>query len=168
LTPEASRPRFGLILEFQGHSIEEEVSMKRTLTAFAAALVAVAMVRGSASAQAKAEKPAAKPAAATASAEEELIKIEKERAAAAVKGDTAVIDKYTAADYTFITRNGQLADKTETLNRLKTGDIKLTANDVSDIKVRLYGTTAVVTGKTDVKGTMGGKDYSGPVLFTRV
>ena len=54
------------------------------------------------------------------------------------------------------------------MSRLKSGDIKLTANDVSDLKVRLYGNTAVVTGRADVKGTIGGKDATGALLFTRV
>lgn len=144
--------------------------MDRRFTLFmvAMAFAFTAIVPVSARAQAPAAKKAAKPAPAATGAEEELIKIEKERAAAAVKGDTSVIDKYTAPDYTFISRTGELADKTQTLSRLKSGDIKLTANDVSDIKVRLYGNTAVVTGRADVKGTMAGKDYSGPVLFTRV
>jgi ketosteroid isomerase-like protein len=136
----------------------------------AAAFALTAVVPTSARAQAATGKKAAKPAAAAAGAsvEEELIKIEKERAAAAVKADTALLEKYTAADYTFINRSGQLSDRTQTMSRLKSGDIKITANDVSDLKVRLYGNTAVVTGRTDMKGTMAGKDVSGPVLFTRV
>jgi len=100
--------------------------------------------------------------------EDEIKKMEMERAAAAVKADTATLERMTADDYTFINRRGQLLTKAETMSRLKSGDIKLTANDVSDLKVRVYGNTAVVNGRVDVKGTMAGKDSSGPVLFTRV
>jgi hypothetical protein len=32
----------------------------------------------------------------------------------------------------------------------------------------LYGNTAVITGKADVKGTLGGKDATGQIMFTRV
>jgi len=130
--------------------------MNRTLTVgmVAAAFAPTAMVPASARAQAATEKKAAKKAAApaaAASAEEEIQKLEKERAAAAVKADTAFLEKYTADDYTFINRSGQLADRTQTMSRLKSGDIKLTANDVSDLKVRLYGNTAVVTGRPTIR-----------------
>jgi ketosteroid isomerase-like protein len=58
--------------------------------------------------------------------------------------------------------------KTQLLNALKSGDIKLTSDDVSDMKVRVYGNTAVITGKAATKGTIGGKDASGQNTFTRV
>ena len=54
------------------------------------------------------------------------------------------------------------------MNAIKTGNIKLTANEVSDLKVRVYGDTAVVTGKSSAKGTIGGRELKGPVMFTRV
>ena len=143
--------------------------MNRKLTAavMAASLVC-ALAPAAARAQAAAKKPAHRAAATTAGVEDEIKKMEMERAAAAVKADTATLERMTADDYTFINRRGQLLTKADTMSRLKSGDIKLTANDVSDLKVRVYGNTAVVNGRVDVKGTMAGKDSSGPVLFTRV
>jgi ketosteroid isomerase-like protein len=100
--------------------------------------------------------------------EDEIKRIEKERAAAVTKGDVTALEKYTSDDYTFINRSGVLSDKARTMSGIKSGDIKITANDLSDLRVRVYGDTAVVTGRANTKGTMGGKDISGPVLFTRV
>lgn len=145
--------------------------MNRTLTGAlaAAAFLATTLVPATARARAAAPKKATKAGAATsASVEDEIKKLEKERAAAALKADVATLEKITSDDYTFIARNGQLADKAQTMSRLKSGEIKLTKNDVSDLRVRVYGNAAVVTGRTDVKGTNAGKDISGPVLFTRV
>ena len=34
--------------------------------------------------------------------------------------------------------------------------------------VRVYGNTAVITGKADVKGTLAGNDATGQYMFTRV
>ena len=102
------------------------------------------------------------------SVEDQLKKMEKDRAAAVVKGDVATLEKLTSEDYTFINANGQLSDKATTMNGIKTGNIKLTANEISDLKVRVYGNTAVVTGKSDAKGTIGGRELKGLVLFTRV
>ena len=112
--------------------------------------------------------PARGQGAAGPSVEEQLKKMEKDRAAAVVKGDVAMLAGLTADDYILINANGQLSDKATTMNAIKTGVIKLTANEVSDLKVRVYGNTAVVTGKSDAKGTIGGHELKGPVMFTRV
>jgi ketosteroid isomerase-like protein len=99
---------------------------------------------------------------------EQLKKLETDRAAAVVKGDVATLDKQTADDYVLISMNGRMSDKSQMLDGFKSGQSKLTSNDLSDLKVRVYGDAAVVTGKADVKGTLGGQDATGQVLFTRV
>ena len=103
-----------------------------------------------------------------ASVEEQIMKMERDRAAAVVKGDVAMLEGVTADDYILVNANGQLSDKATTMSNIKTGVIKLTANEVSDLKVRVYGDTAVVTGKSSAKGTIGGRELKGPVMFTRV
>ena len=102
------------------------------------------------------------------SVEDQIKKMEKDRAAAVVKADVSTLEKLTSDDYILINANGQVSDKTTTMNNIKTGNIKLTTNEVSDLKVRVYGNTAVVTGKSDAKGTIGGRELKGPVMFTRV
>ena len=103
-----------------------------------------------------------------ANVEEELKKLETDRAAAAVKGDVATLEKQTSDDYTFINLYGQMSDKSQMVDNFRTGRTKLTSNEVSDMKVRVYGNTAVITGKADVAGTMAGKDTKGQIMFTRV
>lgn len=121
--------------------------------ALVAAVLVVAALLGSASAQ---------------DVTEQLKKLEMDRAAAVVKGDVATLDKQTSDDYVLITMNGKTSDKAQMLDAFKSGQSKLTADDLSDLKVRVYGYAAVVTGKADVKGTLGGQDATGQVLFTRV
>ena len=102
------------------------------------------------------------------SVEEQLKKLETDRAAAVVKGDVATLEKQTSDDYTLINMNGQMSDKSQMVDAFKSGQTKLTSDEVSDMKVRVYGNTAVITGKADVKGTLGGKDVDGQIMFTRV
>ncbi len=103
-----------------------------------------------------------------ANVEEELKKLETDRATAAVKGDVATLEKQTSDDYTFINLYGQMSDKSQMVNAFKTGQTKLTVDELSDMKVRVYGNTAVITGKADLAGTMSGKDTKGQIMFTRV
>ena len=100
--------------------------------------------------------------------EDQIKKLEMGRASAVVKGDMATLDKQTADDYTLININGQVSDKSQMLNSFKTGQSKLTKDDVSEMKVRVYGDVAVITGKVSVAGMMGGKDVTGDARFTRI
>ncbi len=99
---------------------------------------------------------------------DQIKKMEMDRAAAVVKGDWAKLEKETSDDYTFITMNGQMSTKSQMIEGFKSGQNKLTANDISEMNVRVFGDVAVVTGKADVKGTLGGKDVTGQAMFTRV
>jgi ketosteroid isomerase-like protein len=100
--------------------------------------------------------------------EEQLKKLEIDRADAVVKSDVGRLDKQTSDDYMLITMNGRVSDKSQMLDGFKSGQSKLTTEDLSDLKVRVYGNTAVVTGKADIKGTLGGQDATGLIFFTRV
>jgi ketosteroid isomerase-like protein len=107
-------------------------------------------------------------AAAAQNTEDEIKKLETDRAAAVIKGDMTLVEKQTSDDYTLINMNGQMANKQQMLDAFKSGKSKLSMNEISDMKVRVYGNTAVVTGKSNVKGMMAGKDATGQVMFTRV
>ena len=100
--------------------------------------------------------------------EDEIKKLEMDRAAAVVKGDMAMVEKQTSDDYTLINADGQMASRQQMIDAFKSGKSKLSMNDLSDMKVRVYGNTAVVTGKSKVKGMMAGKDATGSVIYTRV
>jgi len=97
-----------------------------------------------------------------------LEQMEKDRAQAVVKKDTATLEKMTADDYQLIDANGKMRGKADTMEAIKSGAISLQSNDVDDLKVQVYGNTAVVTGRSNPKGTIDGKDVSGPIRFTRV
>jgi ketosteroid isomerase-like protein len=61
-----------------------------------------------------------------------------------------------------------MSGKSQMVDAFKSGQTKLTTDELSDMKVRVYGNTAVLTGKATVKGMVAGKDVDGQVLFTRV
>ena len=58
--------------------------------------------------------------------------------------------------------------KQEALASLRAGHVHFTALDISDRKVRFYGTTALVTSVADVKGSTSDGDVSGSYRYTRV
>jgi ketosteroid isomerase-like protein len=87
---------------------------------------------------------------------------------AALKGDVATYDKLLADDYTSISVLGTTSNKAQILENIKSGRLKFEAIDVSDMKVRLYGDTALVNSVVNVKGHFGDADVSGQWRSVRV
>jgi ketosteroid isomerase-like protein len=85
---------------------------------------------------------------------------------AMLKDDTAAMSGLLAEDYMAITPSGTLQTKDEALANLHRAHF--TSLEISDRKVRFYGTTALVTSTADVQGTTADGDISGSYRYTRV
>ena len=102
------------------------------------------------------------------SEEQEIRVLEDQRNRAIVTGDAATLEQMTADDYTFITLRGELRSKSEIVKGFQSRSFKYESRTISDLQVRVYGETAIVTGRSTQKGSENGKDYSGDYRFTRV
>jgi hypothetical protein len=102
------------------------------------------------------------------SVHEKIRALEEERNQAILNGDIAALDRMTSDDYTFITLRGELRTKADILRDFRSGSIKYQSRAISDLNIRVYGNSAVVTGRAIQKGLENGKDYSGDYWFTRV
>jgi len=100
------------------------------------------------------------------SVEKELIKLEVGWADAFLKADVAFLDRILADDYTDTSEDGTVSTKTQDVADLKSGDLKVTSSVNDDIKVRVYGNAAVVTGRLTMKAQYKGKDISGQYRWT--
>jgi ketosteroid isomerase-like protein len=99
---------------------------------------------------------------------DEILALEHARNDAILHGDSAALAAMTSDDYTFITLRGELRTKEEIVKGFATGTFKYESREISDLKVRIYGDTAVVVGRASQKGEENKKDYSGAYRFTRV
>jgi ketosteroid isomerase-like protein len=100
--------------------------------------------------------------------EREIESLEEARNQAVLHRDVTALDRMTSDDYTFITLKGELRTKADILKGFASGSFHYESRQISDLKVRVYGDTAVVTGRSVQKGMENGKDYSGDYRFTRV
>ena len=100
--------------------------------------------------------------------EREIESLEEARNQAVLHGDVSVLDRMTSDDYTFITLRGELRTNSDMLKGFVSGSFHYESRQISDLKVRLYENTAIVTGRSVQKGMENGKDYSGDYRFTRV
>ena len=102
------------------------------------------------------------------SVKDQILELERQRNEAIIKGDAAALDRMTANDYTFITLRGELRTKSEIVRGFKSGSFHYDSRKISDLNVRIYENTAIVTGRSNQTGKEDGKDYSGDYRFTRV
>jgi len=102
------------------------------------------------------------------SAEQQIKSLEEERNRAIVRGDASVLERMTADDYTFITLRGELRTKSDIVKGFQSGSFRYQSRQISDLNIRVYGNSAVVTGRSTQQGSENGKDYSGDYRFTRV
>lgn len=94
---------------------------------------------------------AGQPRAATspaAGAEAQLKKLEREWFAAVVKKDAATLNRIFADEFTAINTDGSFVTKAEMVKMLESGKMQLDEIRSDEFKLRLYGMTAVVTGRS--------------------
>ena len=98
----------------------------------------------------------------------EIVDMERQAREASLHRDAEFSQRTLAEDYVAITPLGQVTTKQDTVSARKSGQLRYDAIDVSDMVVRIYGDTAVVTARADVRGHQLGEDFSGPYRYTRV
>ena len=132
--------------------------MKRIF--YAAAIIAVFVIAGMA--QDKKPEGASK-------AEQEIAELNREWADAIVKGDMARLDRLFADDMTVVSGNGTIRDKAAEMDDLKpTADIKTYFFNTEDVKIRVYGDSAVLTGHAKWRINLKGRDIDNERRYTSV
>ena len=98
----------------------------------------------------------------------QIVDMERQSKDASLHRDADFPSRTLAEDYVAITPLGQVTTKQETITARRSGQLRYEAMNVTDMVVRVYGDTAVVTARADVKGQQLGEDFSGPYRYTRV
>src|SRR6516225_3518213 len=111
-------------------------------------------------------------------AEREIRELEAQISRAVVAGDRALFDRVLASDFTHTSHSGQVKTRAEWMaedkvdsrqGKPQAGKTTYEAFDVDDLAVRIYGDTAVVTGRSTPKGrTAKGEPIRGQYRFRRV
>jgi len=92
--------------------------------------------------------------------ERELIAQENMWAKAYLARDVATLDRLEAEDWVCTTADGQVIPKAQDMKEVASGTYQASEFFMSDLKVRVHGDTAIVTGRQTEVATMAGKDAS--------
>ena len=98
----------------------------------------------------------------------EIIALERTRQEAFVRGDVEFLDRQTAEDYTTVNFTGALSTKPEMMRSLRAGTTKVTSYELSELRARVYGAVAILTGVYRDQSSVNGRDRRVNVRFTRV
>lgn len=107
-------------------------------------------------------------AAKASSVEETLMQIERDWTAALIKADVAAVERIQAPDWPLTDEYGELKTRAQSNAELKSGDQKYQSSVINDLKVRVFGDTAIVHGLSTDKSRFKGKDTSSQYRWTDV
>jgi ketosteroid isomerase-like protein len=92
--------------------------------------------------------------------EEELLKLEDRFAEAIIKNDPGAIERLVADDWIIINADGGIIDKTRFLGVIKSGILTHEMMESDEMRVRIYGDSAVVSALTRSKGKFMGQEFT--------
>jgi ketosteroid isomerase-like protein len=98
----------------------------------------------------------------------EITKSEKAMEAAVKANDAGKFAEYLAPDWKLVGDGGDVMQKDEIIQAMKSGKLKFTSYRVGEMDVRVYGETAVVIGIDDSEGAWDGDSFSTHERFTDV
>jgi ketosteroid isomerase-like protein len=93
-------------------------------------------------------------------AEEELLKLENEFAEAIVNNNLEGIGRLVTDDWIIIGPDGEIVDRARFFEVIKSGALTHDMMESEDLRVRVYGDSAVVTALTRTRGKFMGQDFS--------
>jgi ketosteroid isomerase-like protein len=102
------------------------------------------------------------------SVEQVIRKLDHERIQAQIGADAVALDRIYANDFIGIGPSGTVRTKPQVISDFTSGDLKFQSITTDDVRVRVYGNTAVETGRSIMSGQDKGKTVPRDNRFTRV
>jgi hypothetical protein len=98
--------------------------------------------------------------------QQEVLQFERDACKAFLKADVVALERVLTADFTLTLSDGEVSTRADEINELASGKVHYDVFENHDMLARFYGDTAVVLGKTHVKGTAESKPFDRIVQFT--
>lgn len=100
---------------------------------------------------------------------QELVEIQQQLAKAWMAADRVAIERIIAPEWTLTGTDGRLSTRADVLRDVfETKVHRITAIEIDDVRVRLFGDAAVVTGRTHGRGRYNDVAYDVWIRFTDV
>jgi ketosteroid isomerase-like protein len=91
---------------------------------------------------------------------EEIVKMETDFGQAVIKNDADAVGQFLTDDWIIIDPDGGVIDKTHFLDVIRSGALAHEQMDSDEVRIRIYGDTAIATTLTRTKGKFMGQDFT--------
>ena len=135
--------------------------MKRIYHAIGILIVATFLSSGQ-------EKPKNSREAEKNAVEQQLRELERAWDDAIVQKDITTLGRIVSDDFILITASGTVQSKAQLIENIKSTDLVVEPFETEDVKVRIYGDAAVLTGRFTQKGSYQGKGFTYQLRYTDV
>ena len=120
-------------------------------------------------AQSRSGNPASHPPANEQEILQDIQQLETSLRAAFEDGNTIWWDQHLDDHYSGLNADGRLLNKTDAIQLYKSPELKYEQVVVSNVAARIFnGDCVIATGRYDIKGSYGGRDFSGDYYFVHV
>ena len=133
--------------------------MRRTLVIAALVLTAVPIALGQQQSARREQRG---------SVEQAIRQVDNERIQAQIHADAAALDRIYADDFIGVGPSGTVRTKPQVISDFTSGNLKFQSITTDDVQVRVYGNTAVETGRSTMIGQDKNKVVPRDNRFTRV
>ena len=100
-------------------------------------------------------------------AQQEVLQFERDACKAFLDAEVGALERVLMPEFTLTLSSGEVNTRADEINELRSGKVHYDVFENYDMEARVYGdSTAVVLGKTRVKGTADGKPFDRVVQFT--
>lgn len=99
---------------------------------------------------------------------ESVLQLDKEISVATWTGDPVWFEENLADDYVLVTATGAIKSKRDVIRELATPGMRMEPFEPTEVQARVYGETAVVTGRMRQSFVLGGIRYANDVRYTDV
>ncbi len=100
--------------------------------------------------------------------QQQVLRIDDQIRTALLAADTGTLEKFLADDFLGISANGTLSDKQQYVRRIGKHEHQFSRIDITDRKVRVQASSAVVVTTAEVTGKLDSNLVSGTFRYTRV
>ena len=102
------------------------------------------------------------------SVEQAIRQLDNERIQAQIGADTVALNRIYADDFIGVGPSGTVRTKPQVISDFTSGELKFQSITTDEVQVRIYGNTAVETGRSTMNGQDRGKAVPRDNRFTRV
>ena len=102
------------------------------------------------------------------SIEQAIKRLDHERIQAQISADGPALDRLYATDFLGVGPSGTVRTKAQVIADFTSGELKFQTITTDEVQVRVYGNTAVETGRSTMVGQDKGKGVPRDTRFTRV